>query len=361
MKMKSLKLIAGVLLLLAILTACEKEELLSDQELGVPKTSEEPVCDAIIDFEPLAAGTIVETLFSGSGISGAVISGSVSVHGVNFESPDATVNHAMIFDTENPTGGDGDLAVEPLIDQKVLIISEDLDAGDPDDQKSPGGMFVLDFSGFGMGVVDVNSLVIIDTEEEGEYKAYDAGGILIAQGPLPALANATRAMVGINATGVSKLTVKFNGSGAMDQICLSSEEPEEAGCTLTQGYWKTHSEFGPAPYDATWASLPDGASTVFYLSGQTYYEVFHTAVKGNPYYQAAHQFIAAQLNILNGATTPEAVDQAIMLAATLFETYTPAQIADLKGNDPVRKQFVAISETLDQYNQGEIGPGHCAD
>ena len=33
------------------------------------------------------------------------------------------------------------------------------------------------------------------------------------------------------------------------------------GCTLTPGYWKTHSEFGPAPYDDNWANLPNGAST----------------------------------------------------------------------------------------------------
>ena len=28
-------------------------------------------------------------------------------------------------------------------------------------------------------------------------------------------------------------------------------------CTLTQGYWKTHSSYGPAPYDVTWAILGD--------------------------------------------------------------------------------------------------------
>ncbi len=34
-------------------------------------------------------------------------------------------------------------------------------------------------------------------------------------------------------------------------------EPEEpvAGCTLTRGYWQTHSAYGPAPYDATWAEI----------------------------------------------------------------------------------------------------------
>ena len=38
------------------------------------------------------------------------------------------------------------------------------------------------------------------------------------------------------------------------------------GCTLTPGYWKTHSESGPAPYDDTWALLSNGADTGFFLS-----------------------------------------------------------------------------------------------
>ena len=40
------------------------------------------------------------------------------------------------------------------------------------------------------------------------------------------------------------------------------------GCTYTQGYWKTHSRYGPAPYDTTWAKV--GEDTPFYLSGQSY-------------------------------------------------------------------------------------------
>lgn len=31
--------------------------------------------------------------------------------------------------------------------------------------------------------------------------------------------------------------------------------PCQGGCTLTQGYWKTHSRYGPAPYDTTWAKV----------------------------------------------------------------------------------------------------------
>jgi hypothetical protein len=133
------------------------------------------------------------------------------------------------------------------------------------------------------------------------------------------------------------------------------------GCTLTQGYWKTHSAFGPAPYDNTWASLPggQGASTTFFLSGQTWFQVFRTAPAGNAYYNLARQYMAARLNILNGASAPASVTNAIATATTLFNTYTPAQIGALKGKNSLRQQFISLAGTLASYNEGAIGPGHC--
>ena len=104
----------------------------------------------------------------------------------------------------------------------------------------------------------------------------------------------------------------------------------ENGCTLTQGYWKTHSTYGPASKpDATWNLLPGGLGpdTVFFLSGDTWYEVFWTAPAGNAYYNLAHQYMAARLNVLDGASASlKSADGAIATATTLFETYTPAQI-----------------------------------
>jgi hypothetical protein len=133
------------------------------------------------------------------------------------------------------------------------------------------------------------------------------------------------------------------------------------GCTLTQGYWQTHSENGPAPYDATWASLPSGAATTFFLSGASWYDVFWTPVGGNQYYNLAHQYMAAALNFEAGASVPANVQDAFDDATDLFNTYTPADIAGLKGNDALRAEFVALAGILGSYNEGDIGPGHCAD
>ena len=134
------------------------------------------------------------------------------------------------------------------------------------------------------------------------------------------------------------------------------------GCTLTQGYWKTHSQQGPAPYDDTWALLGAQQETAtFFLSGKSWYGVFWTAPAGNAYYQLADQYMAAQLNVLNGANVPANVQTALNQAATLFNTYTPAQIAALKGNSTLRQQFVSLAGVLGSYNEGQTGPGHCSE
>ncbi|MFH1409153.1 MAG: hypothetical protein ABIH34_04560 [Nanoarchaeota archaeon] len=112
----------------------------------------------------------------------------------------------------------------------------------------------------------------------------------------------------------------------------------EDGCTLTQGYWKTHSTYGPAPYDDTWARVePDEEDTVFYLSEQSWYHAFWTSSSRNKYYSLAHQFMAASLNVLNGASTPDEVDDAMDDADELFNEYEPEDIRRLPGNNPLRQ------------------------
>ncbi len=136
----------------------------------------------------------------------------------------------------------------------------------------------------------------------------------------------------------------------------------ESGCTLTPGYWKTHSQAGPAPYDDTWAQVgPAQEATPFFLSGQTYYQVLWTAPTGNAYYILAHAYIAATLNTLNGASTPPEVVSAWNEATALFSTYTPAQIGEQKGGQQPRKRFLELAGLLDMYNNGLIGPGHCSE
>ena len=161
---------------------------------------------------------------------------------------------------------------------------------------------------------------------------------------------------------LATLTTNTTATQDTDGWTVAVTVPCGSGCTLTQGYWKTHSDKGPAPYDETWALLPGGlgANTVFFLSGQTWYQVFWTAPAGNAYYNLAHQYMAARLNLLNGADG-SVVASALASATTLFNTYTPAQIAALKGSSALRAQFISLAGTLGSFNEGLIGPGHCSE
>jgi hypothetical protein len=146
--------------------------------------------------------------------------------------------------------------------------------------------------------------------------------------------------------------------------------PCPQGCTLTWGYWKTHnvSFWGGAPPDPTWELLGDvdGDGTEefegenFFLSDLTYFEVLTTPVAGNAYFNLAHQYIATQLNFLDGAD-PTAAQDAFDDATALFETYTDEEIAALKGKigKELRAQFITLAGILGSYNEGDIGPGHC--
>jgi hypothetical protein len=129
-----------------------------------------------------------------------------------------------------------------------------------------------------------------------------------------------------------------------------------ASCTRTQGYWKTHSEYGPAPYDVAWALLPSGASTSFFLSGASYHAVLHTSAHGNPYYVLAHQYAAAKLNQLSGASI-SSIFTTFTEATTLLATYTPAQVKH--GPKSLKLRATLLALVLAAYNEGWIGPGHC--
>jgi hypothetical protein len=141
------------------------------------------------------------------------------------------------------------------------------------------------------------------------------------------------------------------------------------GCTLTQGYWKTHSIYGPAPYDDTWAEI--GEDTQFFnnfldydsatpADPITWYEIMHMPPSGgNAYIILAYQYVAASLNFEAGAD-PSAVMTEYGQATALLSTYTWDY--DWKVDlDGVRDQFITFATTLDNYNNGLIGPGHCVE
>lgn len=148
-----------------------------------------------------------------------------------------------------------------------------------------------------------------------------------------------------------------NGDGCAwftDDLCCDlppPPPPPDAGCTLTQGYWKTHNEYAvkkplkkdwPAPYDED-----------DQLCGQTLLSILGTAPRGDAWIILAHQFIAAELNIASGASTTPEVDQAMTDAAAFLDDHCGGVAA---ADAP---EATDLATTLDDYNSGFIGPGHC--
>jgi uncharacterized protein DUF5979 len=130
--------------------------------------------------------------------------------------------------------------------------------------------------------------------------------------------------------------------------------PPPSFCTATLGFWKNHPE------------LWDGAgekvvltTTTFFNSGQNYLTILGTpSAGGNAYIILAKQYIAAVLNTNGGASGNASVDAAIAGAAAYFAG-APAGIPN--PVDPTRSQLLGWATTLDQFNNGVIGPGHCPD
>lgn len=151
------------------------------------------------------------------------------------------------------------------------------------------------------------------------------------------------------------------GTTGSDTWTITVTVPCQDGCTLTPGYWKTHSAYGPAPYDDTWAMLAGGPDAPFFGTGYTYYEMLHTPpAGGNAYVILAHAYIAAELNELNGASMPAAVLNTMDQAETMLVTYQGS--ADIPKREKAdRAQATELAALLDGYNNGLTGPGHCSE
>jgi hypothetical protein len=139
-------------------------------------------------------------------------------------------------------------------------------------------------------------------------------------------------------------------SGTSSSFSLNSggTTTQSQNCTFTVGYWKNH----PAAWPVAGLTL----GTVFYSQAQLL-QILNQPVGGNGLISLAHQLIAAKLNIANGASSAA-------VAATIAAA--DAQIGALVI-PPIGAGYLSPAstssktQTLDDYNNGIIGPGHCED
>lgn len=130
------------------------------------------------------------------------------------------------------------------------------------------------------------------------------------------------------------------------------EPPPAPSCTVTIGFWKNHEDAWPV------SSLTINGET---YTQQELLDILHTPSRGNASLILGKQLIGALLN--GGAGDPA-------IAATLDDAYAwLADNADADGRLPYGRTSgtsahdagTAISGTLDDYNNGRIGPGHCGE
>lgn len=128
-------------------------------------------------------------------------------------------------------------------------------------------------------------------------------------------------------------------------------EEEEEGCTLTQGYWKNH------PGDWTNVVLNLGGVDYAQAAALT---VLKTPPKGDASLILAHQLIAAKLNIQVGGASSASISATVGAADAWLAVHVDAD-GWLPFSVPAGSaaDAIAMAATLDDYNNGVIGPGHC--
>lgn len=225
-----------------------------------------------------------------------------------------------------------------------------------------GDLFDLDVVGiqppvFTIGVgdgVDEGSLLALATATGGGYYPIaDHGGL---SGALSATADALGAEVPVcweapDCADTEALVTVTSDSGTWsatfdlpEDLCSAGSE---GGCTLTQGYWQNHEEDWPVD------ELTLGGRV---YSRDALLDLLDRATRGDRSLQLAHQLIAARLNEERGADTSA-------LGTTMDDVDTWLAAHDDGDGLPFGTRSwdgaEAWHDSLDAFNNGEIGPGHC--
>lgn len=122
---------------------------------------------------------------------------------------------------------------------------------------------------------------------------------------------------------------------------------EGTGCTLTQGFWKTHPEAWPVP--------------IMIVGGNEYtqeqlIDLLATPPRGDATYILAKQLIAAELNVMNGADS-----SGVAGLISEAESWLIAQGLGSWPTGDARATGIQLAAQLDDFNNGLSGVPHCED
>jgi hypothetical protein len=192
--------------------------------------------DSDAQGNPLVAGTWIDDEWSAQGITISTVA-------------NAGANQAILFDGNNPTGGDFDLGTpnetfggpgvgaggemgqagensEPQ--GMMLIIPEHLNGGDPvndPNDSEHGGWIIFEFD----ELKDIDGVHLLDiSHATTKIQAYDENNLLIKEVFAQALGSNSYQNVPFYATDVKWFKVIFPGRGAIAKVELCSAPPPEA-------------------------------------------------------------------------------------------------------------------------------------
>lgn len=147
-------------------------------------------------------------------------------------------------------------------------------------------------------------------------------------------------------------------SFSINQVCstLPCVVVDPFGCTLTQGYWKTHNPLvcvntPDSPLCINWPVVDLALGNNVYTIPQLL-TILNTPAQGNGLITLAHQLIAAKLNVANGADGSAAAIAIVSADATIGNLVVG--VDSLPANSTS-----SLVTALANYNEGATGPGHC--
>jgi len=145
------------------------------------------------------------------------------------------------------------------------------------------------------------------------------------------------------------------------RIIFYNEADVLDGCSHTIGYWKTHAGFTGNNPDVVTALLPiwlgtsGGAKSVQVTTAGQVVNIM-SAVGSNGISKLYAQLLGAKLSIADGADG-SAIAAVITAADAFLATHNAADWTSLSKSQ--KQMVLGWMETLDDYNNGLIGPGHC--
>lgn len=140
----------------------------------------------------------------------------------------------------------------------------------------------------------------------------------------------------------------------------------DSRCTYSKGYWKNHAGFGPQNDEVSsllpiWLGDAGGVNSLLVDSDSIAIEVLSQRIcnrSSNGLTKLYAQLLTAKLNIANGAADSDVAD-VIVEADDFLGSHGCADWRSL--DKEMKKMLLEWKETLDDYNNGYIGPGHCDD